>query len=481
VNDSPTIDLSARPTRWLLAATLALLAASCGRPSADGGDGDEVPIPGALERPRAAKVQTAPLAQREMVSAISAIVNAESERQIEVFPRTTGLVTDVLVEEGDRVEEGEALMVLDTRELEAALNEARITEQEARDTIAGLELAVSEAEAGLKRAELTATQARRELERKEEVESVLSRNELDQLRLAAETADSDVAAAEVGVERAKAAVATQRIAIVRAEAQVARAELDLSFATTVAPFAGVIARRDVRVGDLVSNAAAAFVLSDIDNVRAVVSRPQRELGLFGRAARANAAAARPAAGSDDELAITLEPDALPGVRYDGRILFVSPTVDPASGQFRVTLGVEQPGPDDPRPMLLPGMQVRVRIVTDRHPDALVVPKRAIVREGDRYHVFVVEDGRARRVRVEEGFTTDDDVEVLPYGEATLEAGADVVVVGNRDLEDGAAVDATRWAGAGPVAPDGDGDDAATRADGSSNGDASNASGNDGDA
>ena len=412
-----------------------------------------------------------------MVSAISAIVNAESERQIEVFPRTTGLVTDVLVEEGDRVEEGQALMVLDTRELEAALNEARITEQEARDAIAGLELAVDEAEAGLERAKLTRAQARRELDRKEEVESVLSRNELDQLRLAAETADSDVAAAEVGVERAEAAVTSQRIAIARAEAQVARAELDLSFATTVAPFSGVIARRDVRVGDLVSSAAPAFVLSDIDNVRAVVSRPQRELALFSRAARAGSAAARPAAGSDDELAIALEPDALPGTRYDGRILFVSPTIDPASGQFRVTLGVEQPGPDDPRPMLLPGMQVRVKIVTDRHPEALVVPKRALVREGDRYHLFVVEGDRARRVRVEEGFTTDDDVEVLPYGDAVLEAGADVVVVGNRDLEDGAAVEAVRWAGAGPVAPD----DAAPDADGASGSGGSNASGNDGDA
>ena len=119
-----------------------------------------------------------------------------------------------------------------------------------------------------------------------------------------------MAAAEVGVERAKASVTSQQIAIARAEAQVARAELNLSFATTTAPFDGVIARRDVRVGDLVSNAAPAFVLSDIDNVRAVVSRTQRELALFSGAGRSGGAARPAAAMNGEELAITLEPDAL---------------------------------------------------------------------------------------------------------------------------------------------------------------------------
>lgn len=436
-----------------------MLSAACGRPEeavADGldGAGDAAPaepMAGAMERPRATKVQTAPLVQREMVRQISAIVNAESEREIELYPRTGGVVIHVLVEEGDRVETGDPLMRLDARELETAVEQARIAEREARGAIPGLEIAVTEAEARLTRAQLTRDQANRELERKEAAGDVLSLNELDQLRLTAATASADVNVEEFAVERARAAVNTGRIAIDRAENDVAQADLNLSFATVVAPFDGVIARRDVRVGDLVSNASVAFVLSDVDNVRAVVSRPQRELTFFsGRSAlrRATNGDGPGASGSSaDGLDITLEPDALAGSVYTGHIRFVSPTVDPASGQFRVTIGVDQPGADDPRPPLLPGMQVRVRIVTERHPDALVVPKRALVREGDAYFVYEALDGRARRVRVEEGFSTDDDVEVLLAEGETLQPGADVVVVGNRDLEDGGAVDAVVWPGA----------------------------------
>ena len=94
------------------------------------------------------------------------------------------------------------------------------------------------------------------------------------------------------------------------------------------------------------------------------------------------------------------------------------------------------------------MLLRIRIVTERHPDALVIPKRGLLREGDSHWVFVVEGGAARRVAVTEGFSEDDHVEVIPVKEAALSAGDQIAVVGNRDLEDGDAVEAARWAGAG---------------------------------
>jgi multidrug efflux pump subunit AcrA (membrane-fusion protein) len=85
------------------------------------------------------------------------------------------------------------------------------------------------------------------------------------------------------------------------------------------------------------------------------------------------------------------------------------------------------------------MLVRLAIITDRHPSALVVPKRALRREGDSSFVFIVEDGSAERHEVREGFSTDEDVEILPVREDVLDAGMAVVVAGNRDLEDGADV------------------------------------------
>ena len=156
----------------------------------------------------------------------------------------------------------------------------------------------------------------------------------------------------------------------------------------------------------------------------MIYRPQRELGLFQ--------------GRGEELAIEAVPDAFPGRSFAGTLEIVSPTIDAASGSVRLTIGLEQPSAESDAPRLLPGMLVRLNMVVDRHPEALVVRKRALQREGDRRFLFVIESERARRVEVREGFADDLSVEVFPLA-GTLAPGDAVVTVGNRDLEDGAEV------------------------------------------
>jgi hypothetical protein len=96
--------------------------------------------------------------------------------------------------------------------------------------------------------------------------------------------------------------------------------------------------------------------------------------------------------------------------------------------------------------LLPGMLVRLEIITERHADALVVPKRALRREGEQNLVFVLDAGagrldagKAKRLEVVEGFSDDASVEVRPVVDGAIAAGMRVIVVGNRELEDGAEI------------------------------------------
>jgi RND family efflux transporter MFP subunit len=268
-------------------------------------------------------------------------------------------------------------------------------------------------------------------------QGLLSQNELEQLRLTRDQHRSDADAQVTAVASAKAQLASQDIAIDRAALQAERAELDLSFTRISAPFSGIIAKRMVKVGDLIGTRGPILTLTDPDHVRAIVYRPQRELSFFRTAERAGAD------GSAAEIEIVARPEALPDVAYTGHIRIVSPTVDPSSGQFRVTIGLDQPE-DLERPPLLPGMLLRLDIVTERHLGALAVPKRAVVREGEAYFVFVIEDGIARRVRVTEGFSDDLSIEVIAGDADALAAGQSVVVVGNRDLEDGDRVSAEPW-------------------------------------
>ncbi len=111
------------------------------------------------------------------------------------------------------------------------------------------------------------------------------------------------------------------------------------------------------------------------------------------------------------------------------------------------------------------MLLRIHIITERHPDALVIPKRALLREGESHFVFIAKGGAAQRVRVMEGFADVDFIEIIPLESGALTAGDAIVVVGNRDLEDGDRVEAAAWkSNRSPDAGEssgesGDGDDA----------------------
>ncbi len=396
-----------------------------------GGSADSNESTPAVKQREAVRVRTAPVEQREMVRTISSTTTVESEREINLMPRAAGVVMRLDVEEGDRVAAGAVLAELDRRASKAAIEEARIAVREADDAAKQAQFALPEAENRVATARLKWEQASREHDRNQKA-GLISAQALDNLRVARDTAKSESDGAELAVDRAKSDIEALGTQKAKAEVALKRAELEDSYLVLTAPFEGTIAKRMLKVGDAASPSATAFLLTDPSSLRAVVHRPQRELSMF-------LAAQKLTDGSNGRsgLEIHASAEALPGKPLAGEILLVSPSIDPASGSFRVT--VRLPSAEPGEPGLLPGMLVRLEIVTERHPDALVVPKRALRREGGSDFVFAVEANRARRVEVREGFSGDDATEVLPVAGEQLAVGTRVIVVGNRELEDGAEV------------------------------------------
>ncbi len=459
----PHRPLPHRSTRTLIAALLvaASLAPACQR-NAESAE----PEFSAAKKREAARVLVEPLQRREMVRRLETTTRVESESQVQVFPRAAGVVVELSIEEGQPVAAGQVLARLDDRDARLRLDDARSQLADARANGPKLDLATREAAARTEGAKRAAEQAERDHERNLAISKggpdspgLISTKDLDASLLVLDRARADLATALLAHERAKVEQQNGEHAITRAEVAVSRAELELSFTSITAPVSGVVAERMIKLGDTVSNAAAAFTLTDLTRLRAVFFRPQRELGLF-------ASALGPAAGADDpdpalsgagsaraELELVATAEALPGKRFPGRIERVAPTIDAASGNFRVTARLEGSSSDG-RARLLPGMLVRLEIVTERRPDALVAPKRAIQREGDRSTIQIVDQGRAKSVEVIEGFSDDAYVEVEAREEGALAVGQLVIVVGNRDLEEGAEVLATDATGAvlGGAAP-----------------------------
>lgn len=425
-----------RPTSLRAPALLVALAAAaaCGG-QRDAGQDREALATGARQR-EAPRVRVTAVEQREMLQVLETTTVLESEAEVSLVPRTPGIVTEVLAEEGDRVAAGEVLARVDAREAELSVRDAEVALDESKNRALTAALAVQEAQAAIDNAKLAADQADRDHVRNQrlfggdEKPSALSAQALETSRLDLERAKHEVVQKELALERTKFEERDARTAVSRAEVSLQRAQLALEFTEIRAPFRGVVASRTIRPGDSVGS-APVYVLTDTENLRAVLYRPQRELGLF---------AGGPANGDGHgELLVTARAEALPGFLFRGRVERTSPTIDADSGSFRVTARLTTTPEGGAGPRLLPGMLVRLQIVTDRHPDALVVPKRAVRREADQSFVLVAADGVARRVDVREDFAGDDDVEVVPLEAGTLAAGDRVVSVGARDLVDGSPV------------------------------------------
>lgn len=190
------------------------------------------------------------------------------------------------------------------------------------------------------------------------------------------------------------------------------AELNLAHTTIRAPIAGVITQRLVELGDLVRGNQEIFVVADLDLLLARVFVPERSMYLV-----------------HPQQAAMISVEALPGHRFDARVRMVSPEVTATSGTVKVTLEV----PAGNR--LKPGMFATVRLITDRHLQTLVIPKKALVLETEEDDVLVVVDSKVQRASVELGLIEGDYVEVL----AGVDEGDMLVTVGHDGLKDGTSV------------------------------------------
>ena len=228
------------------------------------------------------------------------------------------------------------------------------------------------------------------------------------------------------------------------------ARLQLAYTRIVAPVSGVIAERSVKVGNLIQVNQNLFRIVGMDPLQAVLNVPERQLGILK-------------AGQ----VVQLEADALPGKQFTGNILRIAPTVDAASGTFRVTCQFH-----DKTATLKPGMFGRIDIVYDHRDEAVTIPRSALIEEDGETAVFVVDaapvkvptvDAKAKdadkakaaakdskdtkaivastpgfvahRKLVQIGYSDGDKVEIR----SGVDIGARVITVGRNAVRDGTAV------------------------------------------
>lgn len=102
-------------------------------------------------------------------------------------------------------------------------------------------------------------------------------------------------------------------------------------------------------------------------------------------------------------ALANDPDSFP---LEGRVSKIQPRVDSQTGTVQAEVSVPDPGP-----RARPGMFTRLKIVTATHPDALVIPRKALSAE-DGNHVWVVDNQNPKLVEIKTGLLDQKGIEII---------------------------------------------------------------------
>lgn len=196
------------------------------------------------------------------------------------------------------------------------------------------------------------------------------------------------------------------------QARVASARSRLSDTVIRAPFGGRVGLRRVSVGSLVAPGTVITTLDDTSSIKLDFTVPERVVAAM----RAG-------------LEIEATSVAYPGQTFSGRVASVDSRVDPSTRSVIVRAIV----PNE-QGLLKPGMFMNVRISRGAA-DVLVVPEEALVPEQGDVFVYVVQDGKASKRKIQTGQRTIGSVQVTDG----LQAGEMVVTEGTQKLRDGASV------------------------------------------
>lgn len=246
-------------------------------------------------------------------------------REVRIYTPEPGLVMEVYVNVGDRVEKGQPLFKLDTRRLEADLLRAEAATKAGRAEIARwhalpraedlppLEAAVARAEALVRDREDTLRRTAEAVER-----NALSVRELAAAEFALDAARAELAQAQASLARAKAGgwgpdLALAQAALEGQEADVAALRVLIDRLTVRAPSGGTILRRDIEPGEFASTEInrAAMILGDLSTLFVRAQVDEEDIALVGPSPRA---IARTRGAVPEELALELvriEPYARP--------------------------------------------------------------------------------------------------------------------------------------------------------------------------
>jgi RND family efflux transporter MFP subunit len=335
-------------------------------------------------------VEVQPVSAADLTDGIEVTGTLAPKNEAEVKTEIPGLVKELYVTEWVRVRKGQPLAKIGVAETEAQVKRSQ----------ANLE----SSQAALLQAKVAGERAEREKQRilKLKEAGLATQQSVDDARSEAEAAQ-----ARVGAARAQVRASEEELSQSRAR---------LGKGLVRSPIDGVVALKDVNLGSLASDAAAAkpiFRIVDNRLMNLTVTVPSSEMAAV-------------------KLGQTLQftTDGVPGKALTGKVMFINPAIDQADRSLKVIAEV----PNVPE-VLKGGLFAKGKIVTGSRRGVIQVPRGTLATLDLERHagtLFVVENGVAHKREVTTGTVAGDLVEIA----AGLKVGEQLVSRGGFTIKDG---------------------------------------------
>jgi membrane fusion protein (multidrug efflux system) len=308
---------------------------------------------------------------------------------VNIFSRVDGYIAKLHVDKGDFVKAHQLLVEIDHTDYQHAVNQAKAN-------LAAAKARVAQQDAVVRNAKLTFDRMHALIK-----DQFVSRQDLDN--------------AEVNFDAAKAAQESLQAQVNQMDVALAQAETNLAYSYIRAPFAGYIAERNLDTGSYVSSTTAStstmsrgiLSLHEVDTVRVLIEVVERDIPLVK-------------IGQQAELRAEAYPDRI----FEGTVTRIVQALNRATRTM--TVEVDLPNRDR---RLKGGMFARVEVMVGTHHQALQIPIDAVSRLEDTQYVYIVEEGKARRVDIEVGVRQGNHLEVtkgLTGNEEVIVSGKDLV-------------------------------------------------------
>jgi HlyD family secretion protein len=332
-----------------------------------------------------------------LVKTIVASGHFETPFRVEIGAQMTGVVSEVLVSEGETVKAGQPLIRLDDREINATVVQAEGALAQAKARVRQLaEVTLPAAREALAQAQASLIDAQNTYDRTLSLfKTGFSPNSaLDDAQKNLDVVKAQVRTAEVQVFTASPGGSDDVLAetqVKQAEATLEAARSRLSYTMIAAPRDGVLISRTVEKGTVVQAGKPLLVLAPNGISQLVIGVDERNLGLVEVGQNALASA-----------------DAFPDQKFQGRVSYINPSVDITRASVEVKLDVLEPPA-----FLRQDMTVSVDIEVGRRDNVPVLATRFVHDlQSDTPWVLAVDKGRAVKRAVKVGLKGMNDVEIV---------------------------------------------------------------------